>query len=182
MFKGNISHTEETCLRLAKVQNQCFGRPRKVIRLVLAAIPVFLGYAAGLDTTQGVLLIVFACIFYYKTSSMYERDAKKAYEQTPKKFLAAEYEFGEEQLKIHSGGVEKTVEYSSLYALVTDKKYGYLFINSQQAYMFQLQRLDAGDGEELCRFLQKKSGLTWKNAVTRPSFVEFLKGQKETEG
>ena len=87
MFKARMTHTEKSCLRLAKVQNACFGRGRNTVRIILAAIPFIAGCAFGLDTTAGILFIVAACFFYYKTSFMYERDAKKAFIQTPKQFL-----------------------------------------------------------------------------------------------
>lgn len=181
MFKATMCHTEDTCLRLARVQNEYFGKTRNVIRLALAAIPAFLGYAVGLDTAPGALLIVFACFFYYKTSFMYERDGKKAYAQTPGRFLDVEYEFGRDGLLIRSGGIEKTIDYPSLRALVSDKEYGYLFINSQQAYMFELGPQAAGQHEELWGFLQKKTGLALKKTSARPSFIHFLRGRQKTD-
>lgn len=183
MFKARMTHTEKSCLRLAKAQNVCFGRSRNIVRLILAAVPFAVGYAIGLDTTAGVLFIVFACFFYYKTSFMYERDAKRAFAQTPKQFLNVEYDADEASFKIFSGGIEKRIEYSSLYALVSDKKYAYIFINKQQAYMIDFQTLIPGKTEAFCNFLNQKTGLGWKsiNIVERPSFIDFLKGNRETD-
>lgn len=181
MLRAKMTHTEKSCLRLAKVQNQCFGKTRNIIRFILAAIPFCLGYMIGLDTTIGVLYVVFACFFYYKTSFMYERDAKLAFAQTPKRFLDVAYEFKTDFIKVQSGGTEKSIGYSSLHALVLDKKYAYLFINNQQAYMLDLQTLVSKEPRELCDFLQKKSGLKWKNIVERTSLIDFLKGNREMD-
>ena len=182
MFKARMTHTEKSCLRLAKVQNACFGRGRNTVRIILAAIPFIAGCAFGLDTTAGILFIVAACFFYYKTSFMYERDAKKAFIQTPKQFLDVEYSLDAEFFRVCSGGIEKSIWYTSLYALISDKKYAYLFINKQQAYMSDLQTCSGGM-EAFCEFLSNKTGRVWKviNIVERPSFIDFLKGNRETD-
>lgn len=183
MFKARMTHTEKSCLRLAKAQNTCYGRSRNIVRLILAAVPFTAGYAIGLDTTVGVLFIVSACFFYYKTSFMYERDAKRAFGQTPEQFLDVEYDLDEESIQICSGGVKKRAGYSSLYALVSDRNYAYLFINKQQAYMIDFQTLVPDETEAFCGFLSQKTGLGWKviNIVERPSLIDFLKGNRETD-
>lgn len=181
MFEARMTHTEGSCLRLARVQNICFGKERKTVRLILAAIPFLLGYAIGLDTTVGVLFIVFACFFYYKTSLMFERDAKKAFQQTPKKFMVVEYKFDEHVLKVYSGGIEKRIAYSSLYAMVSDKEYVYLFVNKQQAYMLSLETLVPENRQMFCESLPKWSGKRWKyvSIVEHNSFRDFLKGNRK---
>lgn len=183
MLTAKMTHTGQSCLRLARVQNTCFGKTRNAVRIVLAAIPFFAGCAVGLDTTVGMLFVVFSCVFYYKTSFMYERDAKRAFEQTPKLFLEVEYEFGEHSFRVRSGGVEKLVGYSELQALATDQTYIYLFINGQQAYMADLRTLASGKTQELYGCLQKRTGLLWKNinVAERPSFLDFLKGNRKMD-
>ena len=56
MVQAVINHTQETCLRLALVQDRCFGRTRKIIRVVLASIPIIIGFFVGYDNVWGILL------------------------------------------------------------------------------------------------------------------------------
>ena len=179
MFKAKMDHTEETCLRLGEVQNRCFGKLRDRIRILLAAVPLLTGCIVGIDNIFGVLLIVLACMFYYKTAFMYRRDAHKAYSKTPERFRHVEYESGEDEICIESGGAEKKISYKALYALRTDSDYGYLFINGQQAYMFLWTALSPKEQDDFKEFIARKTGKNWETVKIRPSFLDFLGRQYE---
>ena len=49
MLQTGITHTQETCLRLALVKDKKFGTTRRLIRVILAAIPIVIGFFVGFD-------------------------------------------------------------------------------------------------------------------------------------
>lgn len=169
-----MNHTEETCLRLAQVQDTCFGGMRRRIRLLLAAVPLMAGMLFGPDTMPGVLLIVFACFFYYKTGFMVQRDAEQAFQKTPERFRKVFYEFGADGISVCSGGEEVAVSYRQLHALREDADFGYLFLNGQQAYMFAWNSLKPRKKEEFCRLVSETSGKDWETVRQRRSVTAFL--------
>ncbi len=180
MFRAGMNHTEETCLRLAQVQDTCFGRMRDRIRILLAAVPFLAGMFIGPDTLPGVLLIVFACFFYYKTGFMYRRDAEQAFQKTPERFRKVFYDFGADGFSVCSGGKEVEVPYQQLYALREDPDFGYLFLNGQQAYMFSWNSLKPKRREEFCRLVGEASGRSWETVRQRWSMTEFLHQMRGT--
>lgn len=174
MFRLTIEHTKDTCLRLAKAQEECFGRARLIIRLLLAGLPVGLGFAFGLDTVWGLLLFLFGIYLYYNTSFMYEKDAEAAYQATPEQFRTVEYVFTEDGIQILSGGVKKNLAYKDLRLLATDDAYVYLFINSGQAYMGSLSGLTGKEYQDFKAFLAEKTSLTWKKVKGRLTFSQSI--------
>ena len=159
MFRGRILHTEESCLELAKVQDRFFGQEKRRVRLVLAAVPLGTGFLLGPATTVGALFIVFACFFYYQTSFLYEREARKAFEKTPECYRWVDYTFGENGLEASAGGAVRLIPYGSFYALISGEHYLFLFINRGQAYGVDLDLVLPEKPEELLEFLEEKTGL-----------------------
>lgn len=174
MFRLSMEHTKDTCLRLAKTQEECFGRARLIVRLLLAGLPVVLGFCFGLDSVWGLLLFLFGVYLFYSTSFMYEKDAEAAYKATPEQFRTVEYVFAEDGLQILSGGIEKNLAYTELRLLATDDAYVYLFINSGQAYMASLEGLTSSDYPAFKAFLTEKTSLKWKKVKGRLSFTQML--------
>ena len=175
MVQAVINHTQETCLRLALVQDRCFGRTRKIIRVVLASIPIIIGFFVGYDNVWGILLLVLGVMFYYFTAYMYERDAERAFRMTPEKYRSVRYQFSENGFTVEAGNEKREVDYGKLCFLADDGSYYYLFINSQQAYMMELKDAGREDAERFEAFLSEKTGKKWKPTDAREPFFRAMK-------
>lgn len=179
MLQAGIHHTQETCLRLALVQDKRFGLTRRIARVILALIPIFIGYFVGYDNIWGVLLLVLGVMIYYTTSWMYERDAERAFRATPEKFRKVEYYFRDKDILVESGGAKKEVGYDEIHALIMDGTYYYLFINPQQAFMAELENDSRKATEEFETFLSEKTEMKWKAIVAREPFFRAIRKQRK---
>lgn len=179
MVKAGIDHTQATCLRLALVQDKCFGRTRRLIRRVLALIPIVIGYFVGYDKIWGILLLVLGVMIYYFTSYMYERDAEDSFRMTPEKFRKVNYNFYREDFLVAAGGEQRTVKYGEICALITDGFYYYLFINPRQAYMMELKNANRKDEKEFESYLSEQTGKKWKMVYAREPFHRAMRKRWE---
>ncbi len=178
MIKASILHTEETCLRLALVQDKCYGKTRLIVRVIIAMIPVVIAYFAGFDTAWGAILIAVGIFFYYTTGFMYERDAAKALAGTPEKYRDVDYYFHQDGFTVETGDLSKNVPYSDIYSLVSDGIYHYIFINPQQAYMMEVKKDKTRKNvQEIEPFLTSKTGKTWKTVILRRTFPMYIHDQ-----
>lgn len=177
MYKAWITYTEETCLRLALVQDKCYGKTRLIVRVILTMIPFIIAYFVGFDKGISALLIALGVIIFYSTNYMYERDASKAYHGTPEQFRRVDYYFHNESFSVESGGLSKNVKYSEIYSLATDGIYFYLFINPRQAYMLELKNEKAKDRDSFDSFLTGKTGKKWKKVRLKRTFGMYIHDQ-----
>lgn len=177
MYKAGIHHTGETCIRLALVQDKCYGRTRLVVRTVLAAIPIIAGYLVGYDKLGGILLLVLGVMMYYFTSHMYERDAERALRKTPEKYRRVDYTFTEEGFTVEAGGVRREERYDAILSLAMDGFYYYLFLNPQQAYMVELRSAGRAEEDAFEAFLRERTGKRWRIVRAREPFHRVLRRQ-----
>ena len=177
MLEAGIIHTQETCLRLALIQDSCFGRTRRVVRGVIAMIPVLIGYFVGFDRLGGILLLVLGVMIYCTTGNMYERDAEKAYQMTPEKYRRVNYYFRENDLLVESGGAQRATPYADIIGLISDGTYYYLFVNQSQAYMMQLKNASRKDEDHFEAVLQEKTGQKWKYKLPKEPFFHAMRKQ-----
>lgn len=171
MIQASIQHTEETCRRLSKVQYQKYDTTRKIIRWILGGLPIVLGFLFGVDTTIGVLFILFALFFLYKTANSYESEGNRAFLSTPEEFRHVDYEFHKKNMVIAAGGLRKTLQYNQVYALVEDEEYLYIFLNRQQAHMLSCKSVSDGY-EKLKALLVEQTGKQWQMMSTKKSFIQ----------
>ena len=125
-------YTKEQCIRLAKIQYYFFGKLRKFFRILLSVIPLIVGVIVGLDSIRGILLLVLGIYVYVKTASIYEIDGEKAYNSIKQNTAPFEYDFFENEFRVRLGEKEKTINYNSIYALVRDEEYIYLFLSEKR--------------------------------------------------
>lgn len=174
MIETAMLHTRDTCMRLALIQDKCFAHARRAVRIVLAAIPAAVGIYVGLDTTRGMLLLVLAVMFYYFTASMYEQDGERAFRAIPEALRQVSYRFGPQDFTVKTGGEERTVPYSELYALLCDGEYFYLFINPQQAYMM---KVSSRDEEAFRSLLSEQTGKKWRSVQAKENLLQSMRSR-----
>lgn len=172
-MKASIHHSEETCRRLSKVQYQKYDITRKAVRWILGGIPIVIGLLFGLDTTIGILFFLFAMFFLYKTANSYESEGVRAFQGTPEAYRHVEYTFHGKKMVVMAGGIEKTVPYDQLYALVEDEHYLYLFLNRNQAHMLDCATIQGGP-EQLKAHLSKATGKSWDTLSTKKTFRQTI--------
>ena len=182
MLEAEITHTMDTCLRLALVQDKRFGRTRRVVRGVIALLPILLGCAVGLENLWGILLLVLGVVLYWTSGHMYERDAEKAFRMTPEKYRRVKYYFRDRDMLVEAGGTQKAVGYGEILALITDGSYYYLFINPQQAYMMELRKPTRRESERFEDFLREKTGRKWKVVIARRPFPRLAARRRGGDG
>ena len=178
MYKAEIEYSEETCLRLALVQDKCYGKTRLLFRVIFTMIPLITAYFVGIQKTLGVILIVLAVFFFYSTNFMYERDASKALQGTPEKYRKVKYYFHKECFSTEAGDLKNQIPYTDLYSLAKDGLYYYLFINPQQAYMLELKgEKSAKEEKEFENFLVSKTSKKWISIHLRRSLAMAVHDQ-----
>lgn len=177
MIQGSITHNEETCRRLAKIQYLKYDTTRKVVRWILGGIPIVIGLLFGADTTIGILFIVFAMFFLYKTANSYESEGTRAFQGTPDAYRHVDYQFHQRNMVVIAGGIKKSLNYSELYALVQDEEHLYLFLNRHQAHMLSIASVTASDRTRLMDLLSQRSEKAWETISTKKSFVQTLTGR-----
>lgn len=174
MLQTVIDHTRDSCLRLALVQDRCYGRTRRIIRVLLASLPIAAGLFLGPDTMWGILLLVLGVMFYYFTSYMYERDAERAFRLTPEAYRSVRYVFREDGFTVEAGDKKRDVLYGEICLLADDGSYYYLFINPQQAYMMELCQADRTRAADWEAFLTEKTGKRWKAVTAQEPFFHAV--------
>ena len=178
MYQAEIEYTEETCLRLALVQDKCYGKARLFFRIFFSMIPLVAAYFVGIQKPLGVILIVLAVFFFYSTNFMYERDASKALLGTPEKYRKVKYYFHRESISIEAADLKKQIPSADLYSLAKDGLYYYLFINPQQAYMLELKGdSSAKEQKEFEGFLVSKVNKKWISVHLRRTLTMALHDQ-----
>lgn len=182
MLQTRIHHTQETCRRLALVQDKLFGFTRRAVRLMLALIPMGIGYLIGYDKLLGALSLVLGVMIYYHTAGMYEQDAEKAFASTPEKYRDVAYIFYDKFISVESGGARKEVDYGDIFALVMDGAYYYLFVNPQQAFMMELTCASPKEKIRFETFLSESTGKQWKPILVRETFFQKMRHSRGIAG
>lgn len=164
-----MEHTEESVRRLAKVQYDTFSVHTKLFWYAACLVAILLGFGLIVDLGEPLRYVplAFGCVAIVNIGASGRVRAEKTLEAIRRQGrfprTAMTFTGREIQIREETGG-ETVLEYGSLYRLVEDGAYFYLFLNRTAAYMVPKEQLE--DEEAFRRLLEEKSGRTFRRPAS----------------
>ena len=158
-MKAKMQHTEETILRLSRVQYRTYCALQRLITALTACVLLAMGAVCSFGRATSLVLIALGCWTMMSLDVPANRNAKKLVEGANGRMPASEFVFSEDGITISGDGQQSSLKYSDLYSLVCDGEYLYLFRSRYSAYMIPMNAVEGGTGEELKQFLSEKARL-----------------------
>ncbi|MDD3347673.1 YcxB family protein [Oscillibacter sp.] len=159
-YAASIQHSEETFLRLSKIQYDAFCGGRKGGAIVLALAAFFCGVFGGLNSALSMLLVFAACWMLVSLGLPARRNGEKMIRMAKGNYPETFYTFEPEEIKLRCGNQELTVGYRDVYAFFEDGAYFCFFLNRQSGYLVPKAALQPKKVNEFRDFMQKKTGLS----------------------
>lgn len=159
-MRVQMQHTEQTILRLSRVQYRTYCTLQRMMTVLTACVLLVLGTVGPFNRAASLMLIALGCWTMMSLDIPAERNAKKLIKSAKGRMPASAFTFSEDAVTIAGDGEQTVLKYDAIYSLICDGAYLYLFRNRYSAYMIPLDAVESGSGEELKRFLAEKTGLT----------------------
>lgn len=165
LYTAVMKHNGETIEKLVLMQYNTFQVGKKVtlilLSLALIAYGVF-SFSSGMITSYFCLFL--GCVMIAGLNVRPKSNAKKIIAQMNDKFPSSEYYFSSAGFK--DSEKSKEIPYQSLIKLIDDKKYLYLYVSRESAYMVNAASVYGEGGlNGLKTLISEKSGCKW----TKPS-------------
>lgn len=168
-FTALMSHSEATIRRFTKVQYNTFEFARKCIVLLLAVVLILFGASQlfGTASVLGIASLLIGCVVLTNRNARSEAIADEVAKAMHGTFPCLHYLFSETGFS--DGKDRPEVPYTSLFRLIADDDYLYLFTSKASGYMIEAASISAADTQENAlaefkAFLAERSSLVW----TRP--------------
>ncbi len=173
-YSAQIVHSKETVQRFTRVQYGTFEFTRKLGFFLVSILLILFGVSQlARSSLPGIAALLVGCLLLTNLNNRAESIAERVAEAMQGRYSTLRYTFMEETFTDGEG--RPAVPYSSLYCLIADEQYLYLFTGKATGYMFPAASvLDAQTGspsaEELKRFLAQQSGLRWARPLSLLNF------------
>lgn len=158
-FSAKMKYDADTVNKLTEMQYAIFHYKEKFILFLASVFFLFCGFYMGANTFWGILFIFMGCILITGINTRPRSIAKKFIKQLDGKFPSFTYTFTDTGFASYQEDAE--TEYSSIIRLIEDKKYLYIYVTQEKAYMIDSSLLTPNNREELKSFISKKTGLKW---------------------
>ena len=163
-----MKHTEESIKRLAKVQYDTFSVHTKVIWYGICLICILMGFGLIVDigTPWRYIPLAFGCVAFANIGASSKARASNTLDAVRRQggFPCTTMTFLNNKIRIsEKTGGSADLEYNSLFRLVEDQEYLYLFTTRTAAYMVPKEQVH--DMEGFKAFLEKKSGQAFHQPV-----------------
>lgn len=166
---ASMQHTQATVRLLSKMQYNIFCFGKKAIQAVCGLILIFIGLS-GRGAVATVLCLFAGCWLCMNTDVPAKVRADKVIRSMKGYFPFTTYIFDENAFTLIAGDSSESIPYSSLFHLVEDGAYLYLYISRFAAYMVDKSTVQPDRIDTLLHSVAHGSGLKW----TRPaSFLTF---------
>ena len=165
LYTAVMKHNAETIEKLVLMQYNTFQIGKKIalilISLALIAYGVFT-FSSGMITSYFCLFL--GCVMIAGLNVRPKSNAKKIIAQMNNRFPSSEYYFSSTGFK--DSEKSKEISYQNLIKLIDDKKYLYLYVSKESAYMVNASSVYGEGGlTGLKNLILEKAGCKW----TRPS-------------
>ena len=165
LYTAVMKHNADTIEKLVLMQYNTFQVGKKIslilISLVLIAYGVFT-FSSGMITSYFCLFL--GCVMIAGLNVRPKSNARKIIAQMNNRFPSSEYYFSSTGFK--DSEKSKEISYQSLIKLIDDKKYLYLYISKESAYMVNASSVYGEGGVNgLKNLISEKAGCKW----TKPS-------------
>ena len=185
-FTAAMVHDKDTITKLSVTQYNCFEFKSKLVRIVIAIALIVYGLYANQSMYTPMICLILGCILIANVNLRPRVRANKIIEQIGGRFPRSSYSFTDTGFS--DGGEGKALPYSQLIKLVEDRRYIYLYVSSQSAYMVDKASIKGGTVAGVAAHLRHKgyhkTGRQFSGAAARLSFSPAfcnseLKGEPE---
>lgn len=172
-FTKSFKHTKATITRLSEVQYLAFNKKHIILQLFVGLGFVFSGITFVNDKIVKALFILFGCILIVGWKELPKLKADKIVSGHEDSLPETSYVFNQLEFTVSAKNYNQSFPYSSIYALIDDGKYEYLFINKEGGFMLRKELEE--DSFQL--FLSKRSGKEWMD-LRKTGLLFLLKKRK----
>ena len=160
LYSAEMQHSAETIRQFTKLQYNTFEWWRKLLLLALSAVLILFGLRSGSSIAM-VFCLFAGCLLLTNLDFRANSVADGVSEAMHGRYPLLSYSFSEDGFT--DGEDRPEVLYNSLYRLIADERYLYLFVSKASGYMLSRDSvLGEGGADGLMAFLSEKSGLEWK--------------------
>lgn len=167
-FTAAMVHDKDTITKLSVTQYNCFEFKSKLVRIVIAIALIIYGLYANQSMYTPMICLILGCILIANVNLRPRVRANKIIEQIGGRFPRSKYSFTDTGFS--DGGEGKALPYSQLIKLVEDRRYIYLYVSSQSAYMVDKASIKGGTVDEFKAYLAGKTKLKWTRPVSLLTF------------
>ena len=168
LYSAEIQHSAETIKRFTKLQYDTFEWWRKLLLLALSVILILFGLSSGSSVAM-VFCLFAGCLLLTNLSFRANSVAEGVAEAMHGKYPLLHYSFSETGFT--DGEDRPEVPYGSLYRLIADERYLYLFVSKASGYMLSRDSVKGeGDIAGLMALVSEKSNLSWKGPFSLLTF------------
>ncbi len=166
MYTALMKHNAETIEKLVLMQYNTFQIRRKIVSILLSIAMILYGvftFHTGMITSYFCLFL--GCVMIAGLNVRAKSNARKILAQLSGKYPSSEYYFSEAGFRDSKKSGE--IPYSNLIWLIDDRKYLYLYITKESAYMVNNSSVYGEGGlDGLKELLSEKSGQKWSSPST----------------
>lgn len=166
LYTAKMQHNAATIEKLVVMQYNTFQTVNKLVRYLIGAVMIAYGlitYDKGMFTTYLCLLL--GGFMLASVNLRPKHNAKLILQQIGRKFPSSEYFFSANGFK--DSEKSKEIPYKNLIKIIDDRKYLYLYVSKQSAYMVNGDTVLGKDGlNGLRALIAEKSGIRWSSPAT----------------
>ncbi len=160
-YQAAIRHTEKTVEKLYKMQYAVYEKPRLLLRMLLGFALVVLVVVTALPTWARALLLLLGAWLLVSRDFPAAVRADRVLSERKAALPAMRYGFGERTVHL-SGEGSMDIPYKSFTRLIEDIDYLYLFVSRDSVCMLERASLKPNDVLAFGKFMEEKTGLTWR--------------------
>ena len=161
LYRAGIKHTEKTVERLYKTQYYVYEKPRMLLRMAFGFVLVLIAVMSALPLWAKALLLLFGAWFLVSRDFPAAVRADRAISERKAKLPNMEYAFHDDRLHLTGEG-SMDIPYKKLTHLIEDNEYLYLFVSRKSVCMMERASLKPPKIMDFARFMEEKTGLTWR--------------------
>lgn len=179
-YTAKMKHSSDTVQRLVLMQYNTFQTDKKLIRAALSAALIIYGIAFfDSNMFTPILALFLGCVLLAGMSVRPKHNAQAIIKQMGGHYPSSLYSFSDKGFRDSEASAE--IPYTQLIKLIDDRKYLYLYINRQSAYMVNDATVTGEGGlDGLKELIAGKSGQKWSSPM---SFWNFsIRNVREMTG
>ena len=161
LYTALMKHNAETIEKLVLMQYNTFQIRKKIVMILISLALIAYGvftYRSGMITSYFCLFL--GCVMIAGLDVRAKSNAKKIIAQLNNKFPSSQYYFSSAGFRDSEKG--KEIPFQSLIKLLDDKKYLYLYVSRESAYMVNNASVYGEGGlDGLKQLISDKAGIKW---------------------
>jgi len=160
-YRAKITHTEKTVQQLYRMQYYSYGKAQMLLRAAVGFGLVLAAVMAGFPLWARALLLLFGSWLLVSRDFPASVRADRVLSERKAKLPGMEYRFGEDAVHLTGEG-SMDLPYKKFTRLAEDRDYLYLFVTRDSVCMMERTSLKPPSVEEFKKFIEEKTGLTWR--------------------